>query len=48
MMTLVFVELDWIAVKDFNLVAPYKEKIESVQQVKQILYEHNIFSLKFS
>lgn len=27
MMTLVFVELDWLAVKDFNLVAPCKEKI---------------------
>lgn len=34
--------------KYLNLVAPYKEKIESAQQVKQILYERSIFPLQFS
>lgn len=33
--------------KHLKLVAPCKEKIESVQPVKHILYEHNIFPLKF-
>lgn len=34
--------------KHLNFVVPCKEKIESVQQVKQILYERNIFPLKIS